>query len=189
MDPAPAEFSLRSLIQSDLRVWAVTYGFKRPGQRVDGFTALRMVARFPGLRAGLLQRLAYAAHRRRIWPLPLLLVNLNLTLHGFEMPAYVPVGPGLYIAHPVGTVVTADRLGANVSLISGVTVGMRTSHAFPTIGDDVYIGAGARVLGGITIGDRVQVGANAVVLTDVPAGSVAVGVPATVHPARHEPSA
>jgi serine O-acetyltransferase len=57
---------------------------------------------------------------------------------------------------------------------------MRNEHAFPKIGDNVFIGAGARILGGITIGDNVQIGANAVVLKDVPSGATAVGVPARI---------
>jgi len=61
---------------------------------------------------------------------------------------------------------------------------MRKDADFPILGDEVYVGAGARILGAITIGDRAQIGANAVVLKDVPADHVAVGVPATVRPAR-----
>src|SRR5205807_7133394 len=122
-------------------------------------------------------------HRRRIRFLPMFLHRLNLTLHGLDIPPTVPFGPRAYIPHPVGTVVMAERIGSGVTLVSGVTLGMRNEHAFPSLGDNVYVGAGARVLGGVRIGNNVSVGANAVVLSDVPDNSIAVGVPARVRPA------
>jgi serine O-acetyltransferase len=114
----------------------------------------------------------------------MILTNLNLSLHGFDMPPHIEVGPRLFVPHPVGTVVTARRIGSGVTLVSAITIGMRNESDFPVIGDGVYVGAGARILGNITIGDRAQIGANAVVLKDVPADHVAVGVPATIRPAR-----
>jgi serine O-acetyltransferase len=84
---------------------------------------------------------------------------------------------GLYIAHPVGTVIAAERIGRNCSVIAAVTVGMRNEFAFPIIGDNVFIGAGARILGGICIGDNAKIGANAVVIRDVAAGATVVGIP------------
>ena len=72
----------------------------------------------------------------------------------------------------------AERIGSGITLVSGVTIGMRNEQSFPVIGDNVYIGAGARVLGRIKVGSNVSIGANAVVLDDVPDHSVAVGVPA-----------
>jgi serine O-acetyltransferase len=156
------------------------FGKTRPGKPFSVLSAVYLLFAFGGLRAAVLHRLAHAAHRQGIRLVPLFLTNLNFTLHGFDMPPGVPVGPRFYIPHPAGTVVTARRIGANVTLVSGVTIGMRNEPRFPVIGNDVYIGAGARVLGGITIGDRVQIGANAVVLRDVSSDSVAVGVPAIV---------
>jgi len=181
-DPPP---DVRALIWSDIQLWAEGYNRTRRGGLVGFLSAMYLAMSFGGLRAALLYRLAYEAHRRGIRFIPLLLTNLNLTLHGFDMPPHVPVGPRFYIPHPYGIVVTARRLGGNVTLVSSVTIGMRKGHRFPLIGNDVYIGAGARVLGDITIGDRVQIGANAVVVHDVPSDSVAVGVPATIRPARH----
>jgi serine O-acetyltransferase len=181
------EPTLRQLVASDLDVWGEVVMSRSPGQAVGPVRALHWIVSYAGLRAVLLYRLAHAAYRARIRLLPLLLANLNLTLHGFDVPPAVPVGRRLYVPHPVGTVVMARGLGENVTLVSGVTIGMRDANQeprFPLIGNGVYIGAGARVLGGITVGDRVQVGANAVVIRDVPSDSVAVGVPATVRPAR-----
>jgi serine O-acetyltransferase len=174
--------SLRKLIWSDVQLWAEMFSPTRESVSVGVLTAIWLGFSYSGLRATLLYRLAHAAHQRRFQLVPSLLANLNLVLHGFDMPSHVPVGPRFYVPHPVGTVVTARSLGANVTLVSAVTIGMRRELEFPAIGDSVYIGAGARVLGGITIGDRVQIGANAVVIRDVPNDCVAVGVPATVRP-------
>jgi serine O-acetyltransferase len=78
----------------------------------------------------------------------------------------------------------AQRIGSDVTLVSNITIGMRHEQAFPTLGDRIYIGAGARILGQISIGNDASIGANAVVLEDVPDGCVAIGVPARVRPRR-----
>lgn len=88
------------------------------------------------------------------------------------------IGGGLYIPHPIGTVIAVKRMGSNCTIISNVTIDRYNDQAFPEIGDRVFIGAGARVLGGIRIGDDAVIGANAVVLEDVPAGVTVVGIPA-----------
>ena len=182
--PAP---SLRELIAGDLQVWGETVLNRPPGLPVGTLAGLHMIVSYAGMRAVVMHRLAHAAQRAGIRLLPLVLANLNIALHGFDVPPSVPIGRRFYVPHPVGTVIMARGLGDNVTLVSGVTIGMRSAQQeprFPLIGNDVYIGAGARVLGGITLGDRVQVGANAVVIHDVPSDSVAVGIPATVRPAR-----
>ena len=84
--------------------------------------------------------------------LPGMLFRLNITLHGFDVPPATLIGPGLYVPHPVGTVLSAERIGANVTLISSITVGMRGEGEFPVIEDDVFVGAGARILGKVTVG-------------------------------------
>jgi serine O-acetyltransferase len=94
-----------------------------------------------------------------------------------------PIGPGLFISHGQGTILSAERIGANLQVHQGVTVGWDyKGDRRPIIGDDVFIGAGAKVLGAITIGDRARIGANAVVVCDVPPGATAVGIPATIRP-------
>lgn len=180
--PAWAYPGLRALIRSDIQVWGEMLAFKRRDEPVPTHTAIRLVLVYAGLRAAFLHRLAYATHRARIPFVPLILANLNLSLHGLDIPSHVEIGPRFYVPHPVGTVVTARRIGAGVTLVSAITIGMRKGDDFPVIGDGVYVGAGARVLGAITIGDRAQIGANAVVLKDVPADHVAIGVPATIRP-------
>ncbi|TMC54455.1 MAG: hypothetical protein E6J20_04450 [Chloroflexi bacterium] len=103
-----------------------------------------------------------------------------MLLFGLEIGPAVPIGPGLYIPHPYGSVVIAEAVGANATFIHAVTIGMRNEWEFPLIGDGVFVGAGARVLGAVRLGNGCSVGANAVVIHDVPAGATAVGVPATV---------
>lgn len=97
-----------------------------------------------------------------------------------EISVGAKIGGGLYIAHPIGTVIAAEEIGENCSIIASVTIGMRNKWAFPRIGNNVFIGAGARVLGEIKVGDNAIIGANAVVISDVPAGATAVGIPAKV---------
>jgi serine O-acetyltransferase len=98
--------------------------------------------------------------------------------YGLEIGVGSDIEGGLYIAHPIGTVISVEHMGENCSIIAAVTIGMRNEHRFPWIGDNVFIGAGARVLGGITLGDDAKVGANAVVLHDVAPGDTVVGIPA-----------
>jgi serine acetyltransferase len=107
---------------------------------------------------------------------------------GIELPVRLKAGPGLRLFHGHGLVVHPDaRLGANVVLKHGVTIGHRgeedTEGETPTIGDGTVFGPNSQVLGGVTVGENARIGAGAVVLTDVPAGATAVGVPARVIPA------
>ena len=90
------------------------------------------------------------------------------------------IGGGLYVAHPVGTVIMVNRMGTNCSVIAAATIGMRNEWKFPDIGDQVFIGAGTRVLGDLRVGNRAIIGANAVVIEDVPDDATVVGIPAKV---------
>jgi len=108
----------------------------------------------------------------------------NFVLFGIEVPTSMPIGPGLVLMHTQGTVLGAARIGANVTLYQQVTLGARemdfayTLSLRPVVEDGVVVSAGAKVLGGLTLGHDCVVGANAVVLNDVPGRHVAVGVPA-----------
>jgi serine O-acetyltransferase len=138
------------------------------------------------LRAMAWYRLACWCKEQRI-PLVYGMILRRLYLcHGLEI--WGNIDGGLYIPHPVGTVIGVKQMGRNCSVIAAVTIGMREEWAFPTIGDNVFIGAGARVLGDICIGDNAKVGANAVVLHDVPATETVVGAPARVVSSRNTPS-
>lgn len=141
---------------------------------------------FPRMLPVLLVRLSSFAAGARLAPLGQAISALNCAFFGIEVALRCQIGPGLYLPHTHGTVIGAIKLGANVSIYQGATLGARgfdatfaPSHR-PTIGDDVLLGAGAVVLGGVRVGNGAVVGANAVVTTDVPAGCLAVGVPARI---------
>lgn len=115
------------------------------------------------------------------------LFKLVQILTGIELPCEVELGPGFVIDHFGGIVVSGyAKFGANCRLRNGVVVGLKNVEEpiAPVFGDNVDIGAGAKVLGPIRIGNNVRIGANAVVLRDVPDDHVAVGVPATIKPIR-----
>jgi serine O-acetyltransferase len=108
---------------------------------------------------------------------------------GIELPCEATVGRNFVIDHFGGIIVSGYTVfGDDCRIRNGVTIGLRhvDDKRAPTIGNNVDIGAGAKLLGPIRIGDNVVVGANAVVLCDVPANSIAVGVPAVVKPRNRE---
>ncbi len=110
---------------------------------------------------------------------------------GIELPCEAQIGRNFVIDHFGGIVVSGyARFGDNCRIRNGVTIGLkRTTEVYaPVFGDNVDIGAGAKILGRITIGNNVVIGANAVVLIDVPDDSIAVGVPATIKPRRLLPT-
>jgi serine O-acetyltransferase len=96
------------------------------------------------------------------------------------------IGPGLFIQHGFATIVAARRLGADCWINQQVTIGFDRPESRPTLGDNVAVYAGAKVLGEVHLGDGSRVGANAVVLTDVPPGHTAVGNPARILPPKSE---
>ena len=99
---------------------------------------------------------------------------------GADIPLNCSIGGGLLIPHPNGIVIHPDvRMGPNCLIFQQVTLGARNAKV-PTVGGHVDFGAGAKVLGAITLGDHAVVGANAVVLIDVPEHATAVGIPATL---------
>jgi serine O-acetyltransferase len=128
-----------------------------------------------------LSRLAEAARRHRVPLLGGVMRRLQTTLFGIEISRDARLGEGVVFLHTVGVVIGGDsRIGDRVMFLGSITIGSVNSGGYPRIGDDVIIGAGARILGPVTIGNGASIGANAVVLCDVPAGAVAVGIPAVV---------
>lgn len=104
------------------------------------------------------------------------------TLIGAELPPSVKCGPGLILAHRGQGVIFHPRvvIGSDARIYQRVTLGITEAGGTPTLGDDVYVGVGASILGDVTVGDGCRIGAGAVVVKhDIPAGSVATGVPAT----------
>lgn len=117
------------------------------------------------------------------------LYKLIQILTGIELPCETVVGPGFVIDHFGGIVISGyARFGANCRIRNGVVVGLKNTSdpCAPQIGDNVDIGAGAKLLGQITIGNNVAIGANAVVTCNVPDNHIAVGVPAVIKPRRSE---
>lgn len=167
------------LFRQDVRRWIVP-GKLSPEARLSLGMILALTFRHMPLRAMALFRLGCWCKQRRIPFFPGFLQRLIYSRYGLEIQVGADIGGGLYIAHPVGTVVAPRRIGRDCSIIAAVTIGMRNEWEFPSIGDNVFIGAGARVLGGVTLGDGAQIGANAVVIGDIPAGATAVGIPARV---------
>ncbi len=110
-----------------------------------------------------------------------LLRRMQTVIFGVEIDKRACIGEGVWFVHPVGTVVGGDtKIGARARLMGSNTLGTRVDDGYPEIGEDVIVGAGARVLGPVLIGDGARIGAGAVVLRDVPAGAIAVGVPARI---------
>jgi len=139
----------------------------------------------PGLHAIWLHRLAHGWWGSPGGRLPArLLAHLARGLTGVEIHPGARLGRRFFIDHGMGVVIgETSEVGDDVLLYHGVTLGGRSmarTKRHPTVGDRVVIGAGARVLGPVVIGDDAQVGANAVVVKDVPAGAVVVGVPGRV---------
>ncbi|WP_287158302.1 serine acetyltransferase [Chloroflexus sp.] len=166
------------LFLQDVRRWVIPGEISTEPLRLHQI--LRLLLRHLPLRAMLWFRFGSWCKRRGIPFIPGYVQRRIYRRYGLEIVVGADIGGGLYIAHPVGTVIAPQRMGRNCSVIAAVTIGMRNEWKFPIIGDEVFIGAGARVLGGITVGDRAQIGANAVVIRDVPAGATVVGIPARV---------
>jgi serine O-acetyltransferase len=130
--------------------------------------------------------------RSRLMRLPFsflykVLMFISEMLLGTELPCEAVIGRRFVIEHIGGIVVSGDAIfGDDCVMRNGVTVGLRNRgvRGSPCIGDRVDIGAGAKLLGPIRIGDDVAIGANAVVITDVPSNSIAVGIPARIIPRR-----
>ena len=116
--------------------------------------------------------------------LPKLLTYLNVVLFGLEVTPRCDIGPGVFFPHTSGTVIGARRLGCNVTVFQGVSIGAKHLHMTfdpalrPEVGDNVVLGTGSKVLGPIRIADNVTVGANSVVLESVEANTTVVGSPA-----------
>jgi len=131
----------------------------------------------------------YQRHRARGGPISAIARRWAVLRHRFwsavtgaDIPINAPIGGGLMIPHPNGIVIhPASTIGPNCLILQQVTLA-RMINGSPTLGAHVDIGAGAKLLGGIHIGDHARVGANAVVMQDVPAGATAVGIPARIIP-------
>ena len=149
---------------------------------------LEIVTTWPGIHALLAHRVAHALDAAGVALLPRLISMLTRMLTGIEIHPSAQIGAGLFIDHGTGVVIGETAvIGENVTLYQGVTLGgtgFATGKRHPTIEDNVTIGSGAKLLGPITVGHGAKIGANSVVITDVPPNSTVVGNPG--HPVRVE---
>ena len=153
-----------------------------------GVSAFEILINWPGVHALLAHRVAHALAAARVPLAPRALAYLSRALTGIEIHPAARIGNALFIDHGMGVVIgeTAE-VGANVTMYQGVTLGgtgFAAGKRHPTVQDNVTIGSGAKLLGPITIGHGAKIGANAVVIHDVPPNSTVVGNPG--HPVRVE---
>jgi serine O-acetyltransferase len=149
---------------------------------------LEILATWPGVHALLAHRAAHALHDAGVPLLPRVIAYLSRAVTGIEIHPAAEIGRGFFIDHGMGVVIgeTAE-IGDDVTLYQGVTLGgtgFATGKRHPTVQDNVTIGSGAKLLGPITVGHGSKIGANSVVIHDVPANSTVVGNPG--HPVRIE---
>jgi serine O-acetyltransferase len=157
-----------------------------PAARGAGSTEI--LTGWPGVQALLVHRVAHGLHSAGIPLVPRSLSMVSRTLTGIEIHPAARIGQGFFIDHGAGVVIgeTAE-IGDDVTLYQGVTLGgtgFQTGKRHPTLEANVTVGAGAKLLGAITVGHGAKIGANTVVITDVPPNSTVVGNPG--HPVRVE---
>jgi serine O-acetyltransferase len=153
-----------------------------------GAGTVEILLAWPGVQALLAHRLANALLRAGVPALPRLIATVARSLTGIEIHPAAEIGPGLFIDHGMGVVIgeTAE-LGPDVTIYQGVTLGgtgFATGKRHPTVESCVTIGSGAKLLGPIVVGHGAKIGANTVVIHDVPPNSTVVGIPG--HPVRVE---
>lgn len=178
-DSPATQLRLRELLDAD---WLRLLEFSgEPGRRRRWRHSFS--SRFASV---VLIRVAQRLHARGWQAAAKVVALVNFVVFGIEVPARLQIGPGLVIPHTHGTILGAGQIGKNVTIYQQVTLGAKLADfAFdlskrPHVCDGVIITAGAKILGPVRLGERAIIGANAVVLRDVPPDSIAVGVPARV---------
>jgi serine O-acetyltransferase len=151
---------------------------------------LEVILCYPGLHAVLIHRLSQWCWTRGFRVLGRFISHVGKIFTGIEIHPAATIGPRFFIDHGTGVVIGETAvIGADVTLYHGVTLGGTSLHKgkrHPTLEDGVIVGSGAQVLGPITVGKGARIGANAVVLTDVPPGVTMVGIPARMVMRRKE---
>ncbi|WP_031517280.1 serine O-acetyltransferase [Desulfofalx alkaliphila] len=147
-------------------------------------STLEVLLAYPGLHAIMFHRIAHRLYKRKWFLIARLISQFSRFLTGIEIHPGAKIGEGLFIDHGSGVVIgeTAE-IGDNVTIYQGVTLGgtgKEKGKRHPTIGNNVVISSGAKVLGSFTVGDNVKIGAGSVVLTAVPSNCTVVGVPGKV---------
>ncbi len=147
-------------------------------------SALEVLLCYPGVHVLVFYRFAHRLWNRGWTTTARFIMHVARFLTGIEIHPAARLGPGLFIDHGMGVVIgeTAE-VGANVTLLQGVTLGgtsLKREKRHPTLGDNVVVGAGAKIIGAFKIGDGSRIGAGSVVVREVPPNSVVVGVPGRV---------
>jgi serine O-acetyltransferase len=145
---------------------------------------LEVLCCYPGVHALAIHRVAHGLWRRGWTTAGRFLSHVGRFMTGIEIHPGARLGPGLFIDHGMGVVIgeTAE-VGENVTLLQGVTLGgtsLKKEKRHPTLGNNVVVGAGAKIIGAFIIGDGSRIGAGSVVVREVPPNSVVVGVPGRV---------
>ena len=145
---------------------------------------LEVILVYSGLHAVLFHRFSHWLYKRGLRTFPRLISQLARFITGIEIHPGAEIGCGFFIDHGMGVVIgETTEIGDNVTLYQGVTLGgtgKERGKRHPTIGNNVVIGAGAKVLGSISVGDDAKIGAGSVVLKDVKENSTVVGIPGRV---------
>ncbi len=145
---------------------------------------LEILILYQGLHAIAANRVAHFLYRRRLFFIARLISQLSRFFTGIEIHPGATIGKSFFIDHGMGVVIGETAIiGDNVLIYQGVTLGgtgLVKGKRHPTIGNNVVIGGGAKILGDITIGENSYIGANAVVIKDVPPNSTVVGVPGRI---------
>jgi serine O-acetyltransferase len=182
----PSELSLGETIRADLAALA-----KLKGTELRGIGAWGDILTLPGAWAVILARVANAMNAKGIKPVSRLLYFLNIVLFSCDIQPGASIGPGLVLPHPTGICIGSGvTLGSNASLmglarIGGGATDDPTLDGWPTIGDDVWMLDGSKILGAIKVGDRTVIAAATTVLHSFPEGDVIlVGSPARVGKTR-----
>lgn len=148
------------------------------------FGFLEVLFLYPGFHAILFHRINYLLHKLHIPLVPRFLSQLGRFLTGVEIHPGAKIGPGFFIDHGMGVVIgETSVIGENVTLYQGATLGgtgLERGKRHPTLGNNVVVGAGAKILGNIRLGNNVKVGAGSVVVHSVPDNCTVVGVPAEI---------
>jgi serine O-acetyltransferase len=139
---------------------------------------------YPFIHALIHYRISHFFYKKKFFFIARVISQISRMFTGIEIHPGAKIGKGLFIDHGMGVVIgeTAE-VGDNVTLYHGVTLGgtgKDTGKRHPTIGNNVFIGSGAKILGPIVVGDNVKIGANAVVLKDIPSDCTAVGIPVRI---------
>jgi serine O-acetyltransferase len=175
--------SLKRLLLSDLERQYYYDGYLDKSPTLIGVIKRVFNPRFTPV---FLWRISHHLYLLHLKPIAKLVSFLNFVIFGIEIGLRCEIGEGLYLPHTVGTVLGAEKIGRNVVIFQGVTLGAKEldlgyrGDKRPSLGDNVTIGSGAKILGGIQIGNNVTIGANAVVTKSLPDNVTAVGIPAKI---------